>query len=230
MALLAKNIIVFHEPAECRVEWSELVRVFIQEFSREIKRSGNKAVWVGCTEIQEKRFQKHGEVAPHLHLVYHAHNGDYRWFITADKIRAIWKRILENKIREWFEQDVEVDTKAAIDTKTVRKDAGAYLGKYLSKGGKVVKEMAEKGMAECIPSAWWHCCKELKKMIKSMVCDVPQDVKRAIHQKIDLVKRGVMAYLMPIIINDRSFGYVGKFKKSLCQDKNLLQLLETFYS
>jgi hypothetical protein len=125
-----------------------LTRQFIQEFSREIKRSGNKASWVGCTEIQEKRFKKHGEVAPHLHIVYHAHNGDYQWFITADKIRAIWKRILENKIGEWFEQDVEVDTKAAIDTKTVRKDAGAYLGKYLSKGGKVVKEMVDKGLAE----------------------------------------------------------------------------------
>jgi len=211
------------------IEWSELTRQFLQEFSREIKRSGNKAVWVGCTEIQEKRLRERGEVAPHLHLVYHAHKGDYRWFITADKIREIWSRVIGNVIEAALLETVEVNTKAAIDTKTVKKDASAYLGKYMSKGGEAVKAMEEGGMSEAIPSAWWHCCTQLKKMIHSLITDVPQDVKRAIHQKVDLVKRKVMLYLMPITINDKTFGYVGKFKRSLCHDRNLLQLLESFY-
>lgn len=210
-------------------DWSELVRQFTQEFTRAINRSGNQAIWAGCTEIQEKRLEKYGEVAPHLHIVYHAHNGNYDWFVSADRIRDIWKSIIETRITHYFLEKMEVDTKAAIDCKAVKKDAGAYLGKYMSKGRQVTDKMKEKGMSDMIPSNWWHCCVPLRQAVKSLIGDVPQDVKRAISQGVNLVERGLMVYLFNVEIDGKTYGWVGKFKQSLSRNKNLLQLLETSY-
>jgi hypothetical protein len=210
-------------------DWSELVRQFLQEFTRAIKRSGNQAIWSGCTEIQEKRLAKYGDVAPHLHIVYHARNESGGFFVHVNTMRVIWRRIIDARILHYFGEEVEYVWGAAIDCASVKKDAGAYLGKYMSKGRQVTEMMTEKGLADMIPSNWWHCCLELKRAVKSLISDVPQDVKRAVSQGVDLVERGVMVYLFNIIIDEKTYGWIGKFKKSLKKDKRLQEILIQFY-
>ncbi|MFN7662551.1 MAG: hypothetical protein ACK5PQ_02370 [Alphaproteobacteria bacterium] len=209
-------------------DWSELVRQFFQQLTRYLRRSGFQARWVGVTEIQPKRLKERGEAAPHLHFVYHAHNGDYRWFITANEMRRIWKQVLEACIKKWTDVEYSVDTSAAIDTQSVKKDAGAYLAKYMSKGSDVIKLMEEKGLEDFIPSAWWHCCVELKKAVLSLVQELPSDIKTAIVEGVDLVARGVAVYLMEIIKDDKKYGWVGRLKRSLSRDGKLLQVIKSF--
>jgi hypothetical protein len=207
-------------------DWSELVRQFTQEINRAIERKDKVALWTGCTEIQEKRLEKYGEVAPHLHLVYLAHNGNFDWYITADEFRSIWKRIIEARIKHFTNEEIEVNTKASIDAKQVKKDAGNYLGKYMSKGGDIVKKMIEKGFTDLVPTAWWHCCLKLKRILKAMMRELPSDLKLAVKQGVNLVERGVCIYLFDVEIKDRHYGWVGKLKRTRKLDKKLLQVLE----
>jgi hypothetical protein len=192
-------------------EWAELVRQFTQQLTRAIARKGKKALWVGCTEIQPRRLQKYQQVAPHLHLVYVAHSGDYRWYVSANEIRTIWKRILEARLKHWLpDENHSVDTRAAVDIQPVKKSAESYLAKYLTKGEGVIAAIKEIGWEDCIPSAWWHCCDRLKKAVRSGTREVPSDIKKAVRQGVNLVARGVMAYLFEIERDDRRFGWVGK--------------------
>lgn len=207
-------------------EWSEMVRQFFQELTRAIERKGKKALWVGCTEVQEKRFEKHGQPAPHLHAVYVAHDGKFNWYVTAAQMRAIWKRIIEARLKAIFNEDLDIDCGASIDCQTVKKDASGYLAKYLSKGGDVIEKMKDRQMDDLIPSAWWHCCTKLKRQIKALVEELPSDIKIAIRQGVDLVERGVCRYVFDVMKDDRRFGWVGKLKRSMSIDRNLLQVLE----
>ena len=209
-------------------DWSELTRQLFQQVTRYIRKKGHQARWVGVTEIQPKRLKERGEPAPHLHFVYHAHNGDYQWFITANEIRQIWKQIIEARIRYYTETEYSVNTKAAIDTQTVKKDAGAYLGKYMSKGGDVIAIMEEQGLESFIPSTWWHCCTELKRAINYLKQELPSDIKTAIVDGVDLVKRGMAVYLREIIRDEKKYGWVGKLKRSLKRDDKLLQVIQIF--
>lgn len=208
--------------------WPELVRQFFQQLTRYLKRSGYPARWVGVTEIQPKRLEKFDEPAPHLHFVYHAHSGDYRWFISANEMRRIWRQILEAAIEPYTDGKYSVNTQAAIDTQSVKKDAGAYLAKYMSKGGDVIKMMKDKGLESFIPTAWWHCCLELKRAVKSLIVELPSDFKTAIAEGVDLVARGLAFYLKEVIIDDKKYGWVGRLKRSLNRDKKLLQVIESF--
>ena len=206
-------------------DWSELVRQFTQEINRAIERKDKTALWTGCTEIQEKRLDNHGEVAPHLHLVYLALNGNFDWYITANEFRDIWKRIIEARIKHFTLEEIEVNTKASIDAKSVKKDAGNYLGKYMSKGGDIVKKMIDKGFTDLVPTAWWHCCLKLKRILKAMMRELPSDIKIAVKQGVTLVERGVCVYLFNVETEERHYGWVGKLKRSQNIDKKLLQVL-----
>jgi len=206
-------------------EWPELVRQFTQETNRAIERKDKTALWTGCTEIQEERLDNYGEVAPHLHLIFLAHNGNYDWYITANEFRSIWKRIIEARIKSVFLEEIEVDTKASIDVKSVKKDAGNYLGKYMSKGKEIVKKMIDKGFTDLVPTAWWHCCLKLKRILKSMMKELPSHLKIAVREGQDLVGQGICIYLFEVKDEERHYGWVGKLKRSQNIDKKLLQVL-----
>lgn len=206
-------------------DWPELVRQFNQGMTRAIERKGKSALWTGCSEIQEERLDKYGTVAPHLHLAFLAHNGNFDWYITADELRSIWKRIIEARIKHYLNEEIEVNTKASIDVKSVKKDAGNYLGKYMSKGGDIVKKMIDKGFADLVPTAWWHCCLKLKRILKGMMRELPSDLKIAIKQGVKLVERGICVYLFDVETADRHYGWVGKLKRTRKLDKKLLQVL-----
>jgi hypothetical protein len=82
--------------------------------------------------------------------------------------------------------------------------------------------MKDEGYSSLIPSSWWHCCVTLKNAIRSLVCEVPSDIKLAVKQGVDLVERGVAIYLLDVVIGDVKYGWVGKLKRKSTIDKNVL--------
>ena len=208
-------------------DWSELVRQFTQQLSRIIEKRGFAARWVGVTEIQTGRFGEYEEPAPHLHLIYYAHNGDYQWFISANEVREIWKNILEARVKNLLEEVYEVKTGAAVDMQQVKKDPGRYLSKYMSKGAEVITEMKEKNMASYIPTAWWHCCMKLKKAIIELTVELEDSLKISISRGDDLVGEGLVFYLKEIEVDGKKYGWVGMFIAegvTANQVKNLLNI------
>lgn len=196
--------------------WSDLVRKVTQEMQRELERQGKPTQYIGCTEIQGRRFARTGIVAPHLHLIYVAHDGDYRYYLEANWLRKIWRRLLQNAIDECGLKS-EVDTEASVDCKTIKKDAGKYIGKYMSKGGKVIEQIKESGNGALLPTNWAHCAKKLKKYILNSMDTLTDDEKRAIFNGYDLEAEGYLEWLMAIDVEINGevqrMGYCGRLSQ-----------------
>jgi hypothetical protein len=194
------------------MEWSELVRQLLQEIGREVARAvdGWTGDFIGATEIQPERLERTGLPCPHLHLVYVAHGGDFNWYVPASKLRAIWKRIIEARLRHYLpHEEIEVDTSAAIDCQQLKTRPSAEMSKYLSKGS-CVEEMKKRGLEDCIPRSWWHCSRSLKRAVKVMVCETSSELKIAVKRGIDLVERGLAVYVFPVERDGKQYGWAGK--------------------
>jgi len=139
--------------------WSKIVHRYYEEIGRFYQRKGVKFRYVSVTEIQEKRYKAYGECAPHLHYVC---NGTFKkdYIMKPREIRSVFKRVCERFIGE-----TDVDWSACENVQRVKKDAGRYLSKYMSKGGELISEIAEK-MPEQLPRHYWKVDKETKISVK----------------------------------------------------------------
>lgn len=158
--------------------WGDIVRKFFQELKRECARKGVDLEYVCCTEIQEKRFARTDLAYPHLHWVYvckQHRRGEFT--ISADKMRSVWKRVIVQSLPDSMDMgnSKEIHFRASIDCQIVKKSASAYLGKYLSKGCKVIASMQEKGY-EKFPKQWWSTCTICRNMFKKAIFSIPSEV------------------------------------------------------
>ena len=165
------------------LEWAELVRVFVQSVGRLLKAAGLPASYVGCTEIQGKRYQERGGMPLHLHLVFPGRHPRGRWLISSDQFRELWRRSVVGRNAAYE----SVSFAASVDTQRVKKSTQGYLGKYMSKGPGQISSMTEEdqGIAEFLPSSWWHCSLNLRRAIGKRVtggCSTALKIRREIRQ------------------------------------------------
>lgn len=194
-------------------DWSELARQFLQQLDREIARQSprSRGHFVGVTEIQPERMEKTGIPCPHLHFVYPGHAGDWQWWVTADRIRSIWRSILVARLSRWLAPDQLpiVDVRAAVNCQRLKKSAAKEMGKYLSKGS-CIKKVKDSGYSDFLPSAWWHCGRILSREVKRHIISAPLSILVAIRQGIDFVGRGLAEYWYPVERDNIVYGWTGK--------------------
>lgn len=145
------------------LQWSEVVRVFLQSVKRLLTAAGLPGSYVGCTEIQTKRYNQCGGMPLHLHLVCVGRVRGGAWAIHSDQWRALWRRALVTRCPEY----AAASFKASVDTQRVKESIEGYLGKYMSKGvaalGPILVE--DPGIVEFLPSSWWFCAVKLRRAI-----------------------------------------------------------------
>jgi len=153
-------------------EWSRVVRVFCQRLRRLLIERGLPAGYVGVTEIQEKRWNRSQEVGLHLHIVFVGRvKLSEGWRISPGECREAWLSVLSTVVeRPVYSQSCE-------NLKMVKKSASGYLGKYMSKGTKIVSQVVDAKGEEYIPSAWYTCSQSLKDAyVKSVAVAWDDDV------------------------------------------------------
>lgn len=191
--------------------WSQLVRKFVQELKRILVRRGYPTSMVWVTEIQEDRYLETGLVCPHLHLVMVGKKHRYSkvWAISKGEVRSLWERLLSNLLGR------AVTCAAATRVERPRKSLKAEMGKYMSKGGKVIKQIIADGKGEDLPSSYCGCSDNLKKAIDSrMIIHKGYKAERFIDNLESMKQANLLAY-KPIIIyaknlgKDITVGYVG---------------------
>lgn len=152
--------------------WSDIVREFFRALTRMLVRKNLSPDYVQVTEIQENRFKQWGQICPHLHFVCQSrrHRRE-RWQISPADIEFLWMRSLKNIL------GVKLDCRSATRIENPRKSLCKELGKYLSKGGKIVRGIVDRGMSEYLPSAWYGASRALSRLERSKrierVGDVP---------------------------------------------------------
>lgn len=146
-------------------KWSEIVRVFIQWLGRRLRSHGLDGEIVGCVEIQEERSEwQEGILGLHLHLVFRGRLPYKAWVMKPGDIREEWAKCIKNVLpitgEGYYYGAVE-------NLQPVRKDAGRYLGKYLSKGIKAVLRFKTLYPDHRLPSCWSVCTSALRHAVKA---------------------------------------------------------------
>lgn len=180
-----------HELETICLSWSDITRKFFQELTRLLERRGLSKDFVQVTEIQEKRYLAWGQVCPHLHWVMQGKlTTRSHWLILPDEIRLLWARILSNCLGR------EVDCQAATRIEKPRKSLAVELGKYMSKGGKIIKQILDSDHAHLLPSSYWGCSNPLRKEIKKGIKIMIGDECEAFIDSLDSLKsQGLASYI-----------------------------------
>lgn len=161
-------------------EMSRLVRVFMQRLTRVLERSGLSPDYVAVVEIQEKRYRSWGQVCPHLHFVFQGRASRLDdWAIRPVDLRRMWEETLFNILGR------SVDSSAATRIEKPRKSLRKELGKYLTKGGNLLKDIIAAGLGDHLPSTWRYQTKALRDAEKARRVEVLGDVPRILWQSLD---------------------------------------------
>lgn len=197
-------------------EWPRVVQRFFEEWTRLLERRGLDTDYVQVTEIQEKRFKKWGVIAPHLHFVSQGRMSRREfWRITPDEARSLWERVLSNVLGR------EVDGKAATRIERPKKSLAGELGKYISKGGKVVKAIISQGKSGMLPAAWWGAARSLKLEVQKSVNEYLGDVAEGLMDNLDSLREAGKLWFHRVYVEltdhltdskwDKCVGAVGGF-------------------
>lgn len=142
--------------------WDQVTEYYRLNIRRMLQREGLSGEMVTVSEIQEKRHKKTGLPILHLHSVFVGKTRIGKFAIATEDHDDAWYRACASLI------DIEREEVAsACNLQRVKKDAGAYLGKYMSKGVKTVETIAANGFGGWLPKHWWNCTRTLTARVKS---------------------------------------------------------------
>lgn len=134
-SLPMKQMSIVHE------NWDKVTEYYRLNIRRMLQREGLSGEMVTVSEIQEKRYKKSGLPVLHLHSVFVGKTRIGKFAISTEDHDDAWYRACLSVI------DIEREEVAsACNLQRVKKDAGAYLGKYMSKGVKTVEDIAANGL------------------------------------------------------------------------------------
>lgn len=145
---------------ELHERWHKVVELYRLRIRRCIESHGLAGEIVTVSEIQEKRYERTGLPVLHLHSVFRSLTRTGQWIVSIEKHDQIWRDVLSSVLK------VEIsEVPASCNIQRVKKSASAYLGKYMSKGGKVVRSLVHTELSGWIPKHWWNCSRSLRSAI-----------------------------------------------------------------
>lgn len=189
--------------------WGEIVRRFYQKLRRHLRKLGIQFQYVGVTEIQEKRFKKTGLPCPHLHFVYVARDKPKSpYYLYVCQIHRAWNTSINEVLNKTASHAIGLpkNTWGSVHCAVVKKSAAAYLGKYISKGCKVLKDMMDNGWNE-FPKQWWSMDVLTKKMFRASLISLDSKTCEAMFYGLEhYLQEGLIktAYFVSIDLGDRS--------------------------
>ena len=194
---------------EIASKWPELLRRFNQELVRDLRRSKLPTLLVGVTEIQEKRFRETGEAALHYHVAFRGKRDrfDKKWAVSVHRARFLWRNICTD-LFPFLERDT---FEAATRIEAVQVSVGAYLSKYMTKGGEVLESYLEAGYAP--PSSWYNCSAALRDAVLD-ACVVGESVASGLWRVCERGGEGLAYYNKCVYVDMLGYeikvGYTGR--------------------
>ena len=145
--------------------WHDAIRLLVKRLKRLLHRRGLPLTIVGVCEIQVKRYASSGQFPLHIHLILVGRKRSRGgWAIHYSEIRKAWAEVLEGIVGH------PIETRYLENVKGVQKDAGAYLGKYMSKSQNEIEKVVDDGKEWMLPKQWWFSTAEMKRWLKSRTC------------------------------------------------------------
>jgi len=158
--------------------YREAKRQMHQWLQRALSARGLPSELVGCTEVQVQRLHNRSEFALHEHWIFVGRLPHQTWAFRPVEIQSKWLQILGCVYKVGAS---EQHSKAAVNVQRVKRSAGAYLGKYMSKGGDVVAWAIENGLESMLPSSWVTRSISMLRMFQSSIVRFNIEDSRSIH-------------------------------------------------
>jgi len=172
-----------------RSGWCEVTRQLKQSIERDLEKAGIVPQLVYNSEIQDERFEKTGQIVPHIHVVYQSRKTRYHnYAIDKERNTEIWNRVISNVLGH----RIEMPSAARIET--IKKSAERYMSKYMSKGCDILKRIIDKTKCADIdqppeidpqevwmPKSWWGATISLRDWVKANTKVLSEDTKQLIR-------------------------------------------------
>lgn len=191
--------------------WTELTRQYIQKIQYHLGKYGLPKDVVGVTEIQERRMERYGGMPLHLHIVFQGRKPKGAWAMTCEQLSELWRDTVENVmgIKEG------TNWEAAVNVQRVKKSVAGYLGKYLSKGTKVIEKVIQEEKQDLLPSTWYVCTSGLRAIYKKNLYVLSGSTAGMGLDILTGVGRGLIGWSRDIVIKGADgypwkAGWVGK--------------------
>jgi hypothetical protein len=187
----------------------EIKRGVIRNLVYHLEQAGLPAEIVAVWELQPARWNTKHQAGWHLHLVFRSALERFKWLIDPATIRKIWHKLVCDRVPSLQGESWG----GSCDIKMVRKSASGYIGKYLSKGGKFLREILESGLGIELPHSWYAISGSIRTAIKD--CKVEGELVGWQLQHLILSEdsangfRYLFPLISPIIWNDTARGDPG---------------------
>lgn len=154
--------------------WDSVVELYRLGLRRTLQNNGLSGEIVTVSELQEKRYKRTGVPVLHLHSVFVGRTGRGKWAVSTERHDRLWLNALNAVLGIKLSK-----APASCNIQRVNKSAEGYIGKYMSKGSNLVKELVAKGFSGWLPKQWWSCTHSLRKRIDAKT--------RRIHELADFL-------------------------------------------
>ena len=198
--------------------WGDVVRRFFQKVRRQHEKLSLEFIYLGCTEIQEKRYRNTGLPVPHLHFVYVCKETIRGGYTCNTKQFYGWWNDAVNEILVRGKRDpiMGIDGHTgSVKLESIRTTAAGYIGKYVSKGVSVVKSMLAAGYEE-FPKQWWFASMQCKKLFNASVKTISGDICAMLWDNApNLIEYGILKHLHYVFVkindSEKCMGMTGIF-------------------
>ena len=207
--------------------WHDAVHYLLRRIRQLLLERGLPPTLVGVCEIQVKRYATTGQFPLHIHLVLVGRKRTRGvWAIHYSEFRQAWADILQGIVGH------PIETRYLENVKEVEKDAGNYLGKYMSKSQNEIEKVLDDGNEWMLPKQWWFSTMEMKRWLKSRTCRgkvCGQLLEAMVHEVWDNPGLYPDLWLRRISIRlddfDYTAGWIGKIPLEWVRDlQSLLKL------
>ena len=155
------------ELASCHVHWHKIIERYRLEMRRTLQSAGLSGEIVGVTEVQEKRYEKDGYPILHAHFLFVGFSNSGGWAVSPRRHDFIWRKCVLSVLPGLCGPVPSFES--ACNLQSVKKDPGAYLAKYMSKGGAVIGKIVAEGLECWLPKQWWNCSKSIVRRMESQI-------------------------------------------------------------
>lgn len=189
-------------------QWARIMKRFLESLSRALIEHSLPPLVLGSTEVQEKRWERTGQVALHCHLVFPGRRPHGHWALSPTELQTLWNRAVSGVLSD---NVILSPLSATTNVQQVKKSVTAYLGKYLSKGATVCNAVIEAGLAECLPFHWTTLTRKMRRLTAQMTIKLTGSGVETIASMLRDPNLGLLKWYrdVTITLNDGSLWVAG---------------------
>lgn len=156
--------------------WASVMKNLREKVKYHLELAGLPTNIVGVTELQPERWRRTLFPGWHIHWLFVGRKSTGDWALDTELGDKLWREAIEEHCSGKY------DFSGSCRLEPIRKSAGGYMAKYMSKGSSSALEV-ESAFPGCVPSSWYVCTRALSQWVKKSTRQ-SEEVARYLYQRL----------------------------------------------